>query len=329
VSSSGARSGGTLTRRFATAAVVTGLSFTLSVAVTTTAKATAPGKNGRIVFRRYFNDRMTWGALLSVNADRTRERQITHPRPQVLDNDPDVSPDGRWIVYAKRWQRRRTSSGDPRGALFRIRMNGTHRENVTGATCRPRDDCVRDFVPSWSPDGRRIAFSRVFHSEDREWEIDLFVMRADGTQRRQITAPGAGWEDFAPQWSPDGTRLVFFRADPDRDESTNSALFTVRVNGSHLERLTTWHLNAAQGQDWSPNGRWIVFSAWPASQTYNLRMIHPNGTGLRKITHSRDVNWLRPCYSPDGRRIVAGRDGGAGAEGNADLYVMRLDGSHR
>jgi Tol biopolymer transport system component len=72
-----------------------------------------------------------------------------------------------------------------------------------------------------------------------------------------------------------------------------------------------------------------VFSAQPAGQTYNLRMIHPNGTGRHKITHSSDVDWLRPCFSPDGTRILTARAGGAGPEGNADVFVMRLDGSHR
>jgi Tol biopolymer transport system component len=99
-------------------------------------------------------------------------------------------------------------------------MNGTHRKNLTGATCRPGDDCVRDFAASWSPHGGWIAFSRIFRSETRGWEIDLFVMRADGTHMRQITSPGPGFEDYAPQWSPDGSRLVFFRFNPNRDELT-------------------------------------------------------------------------------------------------------------
>jgi TolB protein len=298
-----------------------------ATSVSDQAIATPPGQNGRIVFRRYLNAAWTRGALFSVRDNGIGERRITHPGPKVLDNDPDVSPSGRWIVYAKRWQRRRTSSGDPRGALFRIRVNGTHRKNLTGETCLPEDDCLRDFVPNWSPDGRHIAFSRVFRSETREWEIDLFVMRADGTHLRQITAPGPLWEDYDPEWAPDGKRLVFFRADLNRDESANSALFMVHPDGTHLRQLTTYSLNPAQGQDWSPNGRWIAFSAWPAGQTYNLRMIHPNGTGLHRITNATNADWLRPCFSPDGTRIVSARSSGVGGE--ADVYVMHLDGSHK
>src|SRR6266511_144662 len=103
-------------------------------------QATTPGKNGRIVFRRYFTTGHAWGALFSISPDGTGERQITHPHRKVLDYDPDVSPDGRWIVYAKRWALRGDRSG-PRGTLFRIRMNGTHREDLTGASCTPEEDC--------------------------------------------------------------------------------------------------------------------------------------------------------------------------------------------
>jgi TolB protein len=286
------------------------------------ARATPPGENGRIVFRRWFDDAHNWGALFSIEPDGTGEQQITHPRPRVGDDRPDVSPNGKWIVYDKKWQRR---PGHP-GAIFRIRMNGTGRKNLTGDACGPENDCVRDINPTWSPDGRWIAFSRVFGSETRRFEIDLFVMRANGTDQRQITAPGPLFEDYDPEWSPDGARLVFFRSDPNRQLD---ALFTVDPDGSDLVRMTRWHLNVGYGDDWSPNGRWIVFSAAPDGQTYNLRMIHPDGTGLHRITFSNDKDWLGSSFSSDGRWIVAGRTGGVGEDGNADVFVMRLDGSHR
>jgi Tol biopolymer transport system component len=58
-------------------------------------------------------------------------------------------------------------------------------------------------------------------------------------------------------------------------------------------------------------------------------MIRPDGSGLRRITFSKHADWLGSSFSPDGRRIVAGRTGGFGKDGNADVFVMRLDGSHR
>jgi TolB protein len=290
------------------------------------ADATPPGQNGRIAYRRFYNVHQNRGAIFSIRANGTGELQITHPGRKVSDTTPDVSPSGRWMLYARTWHRRHTASGDAIGAVFRIRMDGKHRENLTGNSCRPTDDCVREGDPNWSPGGGRIAFNRTFHSQARPWEVDLFIMRADGTHRRQVTAGGPGFEDYDPEWSPDGTRLVFYRSDPNR---RLDALYTVNSDGSDLRRLTRWHLNVGYGVDWSPDGRWILFSAGPEGQRYNLRMIHPNGTGLHTITRATNADWLGSCFSPDGTRIVAGRTSGRGAAGNADVYVLHLDGSNK
>jgi TolB protein len=300
---------------------VAAVALVASSPVLTFARATAV-ENGRIVFRRYYNVHHNRGAIFSIRPDGTGERQITHPGRKVLDNNPDVSPNGRWIVFHRTWHGR----GDDPGAVFRIRKDGTHAENLTDDSCRRRDDCLADRDPSYSPGGGRIAFGRVFHSETRDFEIDLFVMHANGTHRRQITSPGPFFEDYDPSWSPDGSRLVFFRWDPNRG---SHALFTVEPDGSDLTRITSWHLDPAQGVDWSPNGRWILFSAKPEGQSGNLRMIRPNGTGLRLITGATKADWLKPCFSPDGTRIASARSLGAGADGNPDIYVMRLDGSHQ
>ena len=62
---------------------------------------------------------------------------------------------------------------------------------------------------------------------------------------------------------------------------------------------------------------------------HNLWRMHPDGTGLRRITENPDdeFTWSSSSFSPDGRKIVTSRSPGVGAAGNFDVYVMNLDGS--
>jgi len=159
--------------------------------------------------------------------------------------------------------------------------------------------------------------------------VAIFVMRADGTHVRQMTQKGAatdqlsGRQDSSPVWSPDGDRFAFERHS---DEKDKQAIFTVRRDGTHLRRLTPWSLDAAE-PDWSPNGRWIAFRTQEESdERGHLGLVHPNGQGLHLITFGRG-KWASCSFSPNGKKIVGAWPTG-GLPGNADLYVMNLDGSH-
>src|SRR6188472_4060456 len=66
-----------------------------------TAGATAPGGNGRIAFRRYFDDQQSWGAVFTVSPTGTGLHQVTHPRRGVVDDQPDRAPDGRSIAFTR------------------------------------------------------------------------------------------------------------------------------------------------------------------------------------------------------------------------------------
>jgi len=66
-----------------------------------------------------------------------------------------------------------------------------------------------DSQPVWSPDGSRIAFysDRKFNLPDRDDNVDIYVMAADGTGLTRLTDDPAS--DAFPYWSPDGQRLAF------------------------------------------------------------------------------------------------------------------------
>jgi TolB protein len=296
------------------------------VMVTVPAHATPSGENGPLVFRRYFNPQHTHGALFTINPDGTGLFQVTHPGRGVLTNEPDWSSDGQWIAY-----QRNVKGGPTR--LFKIRPDGTDRTALS-STCT--GDCVFDADAAWSPEGKQIAFARVFgaHGKCCYPGGPLFVMHADGTHPEQVTQTGTPladqrYDDSGPQWSPDGTRLAFERYDTKRDKH---AICTVRLDGSDLRRLTPWTLDAGDHPDWSPDGQWILFHSnepHPPGTQDNLFLIHPNGTDLHRITHTfgDHFTWLSSSFSPDGTMITVARFPGHGRAGNADVYVMNLDGS--
>jgi TolB protein len=292
---------------------------TAPLIVASPASATAPGENGRIVFRRYFNSAHTWGALFTVRPGGSGLQRVTHPPHGIVHTEPDWSADGRWITYS-RLSHGEAARADHPGQIFKIHPNGDGRTNLSAATCQP-DACLGDWLSSWAPNGRHIAFIRILGPKSSV-KVPVFVMRADGTRPRKVTHPGTRYGDFNPMWSPGGQRLVFFRFDEKRDKD---AIFTIHTDGTHKQRLTPWRLGCAQGVDWSPNGRWILGTCIQNGQS-ELWLVHPNGTGLHALTDSRSgVEWLSSSFSPNGLRIVTSRS--PGAAGNADIYTMNRDGS--
>jgi Tol biopolymer transport system component len=112
--------------------------------------------------------------------------------------------------------------------------------------------------------------------------------------------------DATPEWSPDGTKLVFQRADD------GDAVYTTSTDGSALTRLSS------DGQDllpsWSPDGKRIAFSyvvRQPSAATSGLplsALILMNADGSDRTvlvaTSAASVINLEPHFSPDGTKIA-------------------------
>ena len=163
-----------------------------------------------------------------------------------------------------------------------------------------------DYDPVWSPDGQSIVFT-----SDREGSADLFRVHADGTGLERITT-NAAYDDQAA-FSPDGTQLVFV-------SSRNGGfahLWTMDLQTRRAKSLTT---GSGMGGDfrpsWSADGQWIAFSSdrgstmpfgkgrWEHLQIADVYLIHPDGTGLKRITEHGNFCGS-PKFSADSRRVVA------------------------
>jgi TolB protein len=302
----------------------------LVVLATTTppADATFPDHNGRIAFRRFLNEDRTWGAVFTIRPNGTGERQITFPAKGFVDRNPDVSPDGRRIVFQR--------EGEVSDEIWAVDFDGSNLTQLTHPDpgCLP-DHGTCDREPAWSPDGTQIAFTRDTGTSLDDESEGIYLMNPDGTGIRQLTQVGGPGHrfDHSPQFSPDGRQMVF-EGDNVRDAKPvgGIALWVLNLRTGAERRITPWKLSAGDSPDWSPDGQQILFHSNQAADpdvSANLYTVRPDGTDLHQLTFESGgtVNYLGSSYSPDGRFITVGRRPETGGT-NADVLVMRVDGTH-
>jgi len=290
--------------------------------------ATVPGKNGRIAFRRYFNDDHSWGAIFTIDANGKGERQVTRPVRSTHDDQPDWAPNGKLIVFER-------CPSDASCAIFTVRPDGSGLKQVS-PHCAPKTippNCEDDDIVSFAPDGKHLIFTRAsgrirkVPGGDQIQHSDIVETDLDGHHPQVLLSSRPFAADYnGAAFAPDGKRLVYERSDsPLGSPPSEIALFVVTLANKQERRITPWKLNAGDNPDWSPDGNWIVFHSNENGANGQFYIIHPDGTGLRQLTHfSTDQAVRSACFSPDGRWIVFAKKGTAG---RADMYLMRPDGS--
>jgi dipeptidyl aminopeptidase/acylaminoacyl peptidase len=134
-------------------------------------------------------------------------------------------------------------------ALSLLSVGGSATAAPDHCGCGSSARVPESFEPSWSPDGRRIAFARSRGDDDSE----IYVMNADGSRQRAITRSDGA--DDEPDWSPLGDKIVFRSR---RDG--NSEIYVMNADGSEVTRLT-WNEEYDGHPDWSPDGTRIAFAS--------------------------------------------------------------------
>jgi len=116
------------------------------------------------------------------------------------------------------------------------------------------DQLVAVYSPSWSPDGRQLAFSAI---DEGGW-IDLYVFTPETRQLERLTRDL--YDDRDPAWSPDGRYLVFASDRTAWGNRYAMNLFLYRFDTGQIHQLTGG-LRRDQEPRWSPDGRYVVFSS--------------------------------------------------------------------
>jgi Tol biopolymer transport system component len=268
------------------------------------AGAAFPGANGKIVFSRS-------GNLYTVLPDGSKVSEVPQrTADQQRNYYPAWSPDGTRLMASGSLLQE--DDDDP--GSFHWSHTNIHLFAPDGWGFQRLDTPNQHVssMPTWSPDGSRIAYA-----SDELAQARIYTARPDGTDVRLVLDPtGPGGVD--PAWSPDGDRIAFWTL----VDAGMSDLFTVRPDGSDLRRLEL--PGPASEPAWSPDGKWIAFAGGTSES--NIYVVPAAGGQARQLTHSGQDSV--PAWAPDGSAIVfaSNRDADPGTS-RQDLYLINADGS--
>ena len=180
-----------------------------------------------------------------------------------------LSPDKRTIVI------------DLQGTLFTLPAAG-------GAATRITDEYNDARQPSWSPDGRTIAFQGY---RDGTWRV--WTVAPDGSGLKSITS--GPFDDREPIWSPDGRTIAF-----SSDRSGNYDIWTLDVASGQVRQLTTNPANEFF-PTWSPDGREIAFvsNRTPSPGVYATTL-----DGHERLLAEERGSVGAPSWRPDGQQVL-------------------------
>ena len=238
------------------------------------ASATFPGTEGRIAFQA-FVEKTESVEIFTAKPNGSDVQKLTSNR-NAMSALPDWSQDGQRIAFDSD-----RVDVDGRKNVVQVHVMNADGSGVTQLTKGPGFHSA----PSWSPDAASLAIEADWGDERGLQGIWIIpASDPDGVARqeaRRLTTPSNAL-DTEPQFSPDGGSIVFTRF----KDFHKSAIHRVNVDGTGLERLTDWKLNASD-PDWSPDGQMITFDSGDAGRQGskgNIYLMRADGGDRTKLT---------------------------------------------
>ena len=248
------------------------------------------------------------GALGTADARAQARRPMTFADFAAVRNvsDPQLSPDGRRVLYAVRT----TDVDANRRTTFTYVM-----PLAGGAARRFPDDSVRATEARWSPDGLRVAY--VAGGQ-------LWIADADGANRRQLTRLSGGATGVV--WAPTGDRIAF----------TSAVYPDCRTDECNVRREREREQSQVRAYI-ADNLLYRHWNAWSAGTRSHLFVVAPDGSGLRDVTEGAPYDVPPPpfggseayAFAPDGRELAyTAKDQGREQAWSTDLnvYVVSVAG---
>jgi Tol biopolymer transport system component len=185
--------------------------------------------------------------IFVVNADGSGERRLGLSSPG-LDLEPAWSPDGSKIAFV-------SDRLDGFIHIYAANLDGSDLVRLTGSPDDEDDGVVvlYNFSPAWSPDGTKIAFSRVKRNDDTTFSDDIYLVNPDGTGDVQLTdTPGPA---SRPEWSPDGAKIAFNAC---TRNGSRCDVHLVNRDGTDLTNVTAGFAGYPGLIAWSPDGQKLL-----------------------------------------------------------------------
>jgi TolB protein len=216
------------------------------------------------------------------------QRRISGHRSISLS--PAWSPSGDAVAYTSYF------GGNGAGIYLADIQTGRKSPVVTSGTLNT--------TPTFSPDGRRIAFARGLGAN-----IEIFVSNRDGSDLKRLTNSPA--IDTNPAWSPSGTEIAFTSS-----RSGSPQIYVMDTEGTNQRRVT-FQGEYNDGAAWSPDGTRIAYATRAQQNRFDVAMLDLVSLTAQRLTDGGGSNET-PVFSPDGRRVAFSST----RSGKANIFVM-------